>query len=400
MSVRISRTSSTKTSTSSRGSKSSSSPKSSSKTSSSKASDLSKSDKKAISSKTTSLSKSTAKTSNSKASSVLKNVNQVSNITKNLTNNTKSSLKSNVNSCIISAISGAKYIMDAPAIYTSQAMKSTIGSSATALGKNTPKDYVPGGMPSRDYEKYKKSLESKFSGKTSAINKMLENIDTDKSLKLSDDKKTAILVVSEKLLNKGYDAKFVAGVLGNIMNEGTPGVFESSCYKDANKKPPYLVCMQNDFQYDTKYSGKTIGVVGIKETIKLQKQASKKQHTMIVNGEKKLVHDQFGFGMCQFTGDRTSKVLKAYKEFYDNNNKNNHPTQAQCAEIEAGFMVNELESSQFKYIYSDWKKGDKTASSAGSIICFEYEKPHDTENQASIRADNAKKIYNIMKKKN
>ena len=209
-----------------------------------------------------------------------------------------------------------------------------------------------GGMPSRDYEKYKKSLESKFNGKTSAINKMLENIDTDKSLKLSDDKKTAILVASEKLLNKGYDAKFVAGVLGNIMNEGTPGVFESSCYKDANKKPPYLVCMQNDFQYDTKYSGKTIGVVGIKETIKLQKQASKKQHTMIVNGEKKLVHDQFGFGMCQF-----------------------------------------------KYIYSDWKKGDKTASSAGSIICFEYEKPHDTENQASIRADNAKKIYNIMQKR-
>lgn len=82
-------------------------------------------------------------------------------------NSTKSSLQSNVNSSIIGAISGAKYIMDAPAIYTSQALKSTIGSSAIAIGKSTAKDYVPG-MPSIDYKKYKQSLEPKFNGKTPA----------------------------------------------------------------------------------------------------------------------------------------------------------------------------------------------------------------------------------------
>ena len=388
MSVRISRTSSTTTYSSSRGSKSSSSKsssskvasssKSNSKTGGSKAASSSKSNSK-TSNKTTSSSKGTPKTSSGK----------VLNTTKIVTNNTKS----NVNSSIISAISEVKYIMNAPAIYTSQALKSTIGSSATVLGKNTHKDYVPG-MPSRDYEKYKKCLEPKFKGKTPAINRMLNNIDKDNSLKLSDDKKTAMLVAGEKLLNKGYEAKFVAGVLGNIMNEGTPGLFESSCYKDPKKKPPYLVCMQNDFQYDTKYSGKTIGVVGIKETIKLQKQASKKQHTMTVNGEKVLVKDQFGFGMCQFTGSRTSDVLDAYQAYYDKT-KINNPTQKQCAVIEADFMISELESD-YKQIYDDWKKNDRTAKGAGESICREYERPYDSKKQASERANNATKLYKIM----
>ena len=439
MSVKISRTTSTTATSSSRSSKSSTGNKSSSssskssnskssssltsssKPSTSKSSGASKSSTKTTSSKTLGASKGVLVEISSKASNPAKtsrkvtggktsssssckstsqNTNKISSSTKNITSsskNTISNLKSNVNSSIIGAISGTKYIMDAPAIYTKQALKSTVGSSATALAKNPPKDYVPG-MPSTDYEKYKKSLEPKFNGKTTAINKMLNNIDKDKSLKLSDDKKTAMLVAGEKLLNKGYEAKFVAGVLGNIISEGTPGLFESSCYSNLDKKPAYLKCMQDDFQYDTKYSGKTIGQVGIKETVKLQKQASTKQHTMMINGKKKLVKDQFGFGMCQFTGSRTGEVLEAYKDYYDKTN-DNHPTQAKCAEIEANFMVKELEGS-FKEIYKKWKKGDKTVSNAGELICLEYERPYDKKNQASIRADNATAVYNIMKIKN
>lgn len=393
MSVKISHATSTTVTFSSRSSKSGTGNKSSgsSSKSSSKVSNPAKASSKISVGKTSSA-------SSSKSTS--QNTNKISSSTKNITSSPKNSisnLKSNRNSNTIGVISGTKYIMDAPVIYTKQALKSTIGSSTTLLAKNPPKDYIPG-MPSADYEKYKKSLEPKFHGKTAAINQMLNNIEKEKSLKLSDDKKTAMLVAGEKLLNKGYEAKFVAGVLGNIINEGTPGKFESSCYSDLDKKPAYLKCMQDDFQYDTKYSGKTIGQVGIKETVKLQKQASKKQHTVMINGKKKLVKDQFGFGMCQFTGSRTSEVLEAYKDYYDKTN-DNHPTQAKCAEIEANFMVKELEGS-FKEIYKEWKKGDKTASYAGELICLEYEKPYDMKNQASIRADHAKKVYSIMKKKN
>ncbi|SFS04062.1 phage tail tip lysozyme [Anaeromicropila populeti] len=156
--------------------------------------------------------------------------------------------------------------------------------------------------------------------------------------------------------------------------------------------------MEKDFDYANKFSGNTIEVVGIKEAIKLQKQDSKIQHTITVNGEKKIVQDQFGFGMCQFTGSRTSDVLDAYQKFYDET-KNNHPTQKQCAEIEAEFMVKELEGD-YKQVYEDWNETDKTASEAGRLICTKYEKPGDMENQSNIRADNAETIYNIMIKKN
>ena len=40
----------------------------------------------------------------------------------------------------------------------------------------------------------------------------------------------------------------------------------------------------------------------------------------------------------------------------------------------------------------------KTASSAGDIVCRKYEVPKNTENEAKNRAQNAKKIYNVLLK--
>ena len=50
------------------------------------------------------------------------------------------------------------------------------------------------------------------------------------SLGLSNEKKTVMWMAAERLLNDGYEVEFVAGVLGNIQNEGTVGKFESSAY--------------------------------------------------------------------------------------------------------------------------------------------------------------------------
>ena len=57
---------------------------------------------------------------------------------------------------------------------------------------------------------------------------MLSNLDKDKTLGLNPDQKKAMLYAGEKILNDGYDAKFVAGVLANIKHEGEPGLFENS----------------------------------------------------------------------------------------------------------------------------------------------------------------------------
>ena len=49
-------------------------------------------------------------------------------------------------------------------------------------------------------------------------------------------------------------------------------------------------------------------------------------------------------------------------------------------------------------VYTNWKAGDRTASSAGDIVCRQYEIPGDTANQAKLRAQNASKIYAVMMK--
>ena len=144
-------------------------------------------------------------------------------------------------------------------------------------------------------------------GSTVSIQKMLDNLKNDTSLGISEDKKTAMLKAAERLLNDNYEPEFVAGVLGNIQNEGTPGVFESSAYKTESKKPP--------------------------------------------------------------------------KE--------------ECIMAEVNFMADELADNYAK-VYSNWKNGDKSASSAGDIICRQYEIPADTDKQARLRAQNANKIYAVM----
>ena len=62
---------------------------------------------------------------------------------------------------------------------------------------------------------------------------------------------------------------------------------------------------------------------------------------------------------------------------------------------EVNFIADEL-SGEYAPVYSMWKNGDKSASSAGEIVCKEYEKPSDMDNQAGIRAQNADKIYAVM----
>ena len=46
---------------------------------------------------------------------------------------------------------------------------------------------------------------------------MLTNLEKDKSLDVSKEQKTAMVIAAENLLNSGYDSRYVAGVLANIL---------------------------------------------------------------------------------------------------------------------------------------------------------------------------------------
>lgn len=218
---------------------------------------------------------------------------------------------------------------------------------------------------------------------TSAQSKMINNLKNDTSLGLNSSKKTAMITAAERLLTEGYEVEFVAGVLGNIQSEGTPGQFESSNYSsNPSAKPSYLKYMDNNFNYRNEFSGKTISQVGIDKAVALQKK-------VVASG----YSGKFGLGMIQWTGSRTTGLLEAYDKYCTSN----YPTETDCAKAEANYIVDELQGS-YKNVYNNWKNGAKTAKSAGEIVCKQYEVPANASAQAVIRGNNANKIYNVMMK--
>ena len=219
------------------------------------------------------------------------------------------------------------------------------------------------------------------SGNTETIQRYLDNLKNNTSLGLSNEKKSAMLAAAEKLLNDGYEVEFVAGVLGNIQSEGTIGKFESSAYiSNPDAEPPYLKYMDEHFDYRKKFSGKSIRDVGISAALELQK-----------NAENSNFQGKFGLGMIQWTGSRTGGLLSHYQKYASSDK----PTEDECIKAEINFMVDELKSSSYSYIYANWKK-NPTAANAGKLICEEYERPRDKITQSPIRANNAEKIYNII----
>lgn len=274
------------------------------------------------------------------------------------------------------------------------------GTADGAFGKNTenaviafPKKYglTPDGLVgSTTKSKIAEALKSQGSGTTTSsdpsgntetIQRYLDNLKNNTSLGLSNEKKSAMLAAAEKLLNDGYEVEFVAGVLGNIQNEGTIGKFESSAYiSNPDAEPSYLKYMDEHFDYRKKFSGKSIRDVGISAALELQK-----------NAENSNFQGKFGLGMVQWTGSRTGGLLSYYQKYASSDK----PTEDECIKAEINFMVDELKSSSYSYIYANWKN-NPTAANAGKFICEEYERPKDKITQSPIRAENAKRIYNIM----
>ena len=98
----------------------------------------------------------------------------------------------------------------------------------------------------------------------------------------------------------GFEREFIAGVVGNVYNEGKFGLFESSAYK--SNKPSYLVHMDDEHEYK-EVSGKKISQVGIDALTNLQGSCEfSKTH-------------RFGFGCVQWTDpDRISKLIEMYEK--------------------------------------------------------------------------------------
>ena len=202
-------------------------------------------------------------------------------------------------------------------------------------------------------------------------------------------KKNTMSIIGTVLLNKGYEPSFVAGVLGNINHEGNVGMFESSAYTShPESEPQYLKYMDKLYNYRTKYSGKCVTDVSMKDLSKLMDKLKSKNYK----------EGKFGLGCVQWTGERTYTLVQLYLHECKNANK---ITLDQATTAEGKMIVKEL-SGDNKYIYDQWKNENANKNSAnaaynaGSIICRKYEVPADYNNKAITRGNTAKEIYKIM----
>ena len=202
-------------------------------------------------------------------------------------------------------------------------------------------------------------------------------------------KKNTMSIIGTVLLNKGYEASFVAGVLGNINHEGNIGMFESSAYiSHPEAEPQYLKYMDKLYNYRSKYSGKCVTEVSMTELNKLMEKLKSKNWK----------EGKFGLGCVQWTGGRTYTLVKLYLHECKNANK---ITLDQATTAEGKMIVKEL-SGDYKSIYNTWKNENANKNSAsaaynaGSIICRKYEIPADYNNKAVTRGNTAKEIYKIM----
>lgn len=205
---------------------------------------------------------------------------------------------------------------------------------------------------------------------------------------LSSSKKTAMVTMADALLGEDYHPAFVAGVLANIYYEGTFGKFESSKYSNGGA-PAYLVYMDENHDYRSKYSGKLIyNDISLSELSELL-------DVLSAGGWK----GKFGLGSVQWTGGRTKNLVKLYIQEAAGSDT---ITKEQVIAAEVKMIKSEL-AGAYKSIYTKWQSTyddtlytDDAAFGAGYRVCVSYEVPATYRSKAITRGQKAADVFGVM----
>jgi len=240
---------------------------------------------------------------------------------------------------------------------------------------------------------------------------ILENLKKNLNSDLTSEKKKAMIITAKEMLKYSevnYNPKFVAGMLGNIQNEGTMGEFEEIPKKKTNLC--YRKCINKYFpEYNENYSKKSITNIGIKKARELSEAVYKVKCELDEDCKNKDKREdntyiaKFGLGIIQWTdynpGDdiRKDGLLNAYEKFKSKNKNKDKPTKNECIEVESNYLVKEFNTidSYFK-VYDNWLvlEENQTPYEAGRLLCKNY--IGNTDEQADLRGNNAKTIYKAM----
>lgn len=192
--------------------------------------------------------------------------------------------------------------------------------------------------------------------------------------------------VTYRMFLEGYSPDMIAGVVGNIVNEGNFGFFESSYFEShPEKKPKYLDHMDEVHDYGIYVSGKCLNDVGTNILVRFRKEGNCTSD----------LH-KFGLGMAQWTGGRGESLIDRYLEKFG---ENAFPTREECCEVEIDYMLEELRTTYRDVVVtckeetvelSDLQAVEKNAE----IFMKDYEKPK--EGNLQKRQEAARVWYGIL----
>lgn len=208
-------------------------------------------------------------------------------------------------------------------------------------------------------------------------------------------KKDTLVAMTRVLLEDGFEPAFVAGLLGNIIEEGACGIFESSAYiSRPDLEPDYLVYMDETYDYRNVYSGQYIyngfslsEVYGI--ILELGPGGA--------NGRGSC----FGLGCMQWTSyNRIKNLLENYMAAAG---EADTITLLQVQQAESITISQELQGT-YKKVYTSWQAENPVmntvdaAFAAGVKVCTSYGIPvgYNTEEVQNTRGGNAAEVYAIM----
>ena len=208
-------------------------------------------------------------------------------------------------------------------------------------------------------------------------------------------KKDTLVAMTRVLLEDGFEPAFVAGLLGNIIEEGACGIFESSAYVSRpDLEPDYLVYMDETYDYRNVYSGQYI----------YNGFSLSQVYGMILEmgpGGANGRGSCFGLGCMQWTSyNRIKNLLENYMAAAGGADT---ITLLQVQQAESITISQELQGS-YKKVYTAWQAENPVmntmdaAYAAGVKVCTSYGIPvgYNTEAVQSTRGSNAAEVYAVM----
>ena len=244
---------------------------------------------------------------------------------------------------------------------------------------------------------------------------MMSNVARDITLPVeSEERRFAMVTLGQALLDKGYEPAFVAGMMANIMREGSFGQFENSNYQtNPQHMPGYLRYFVDNHNYTERFSNKIITDVDATLQEIYDMASNSPGHDSSPNQA-----NIFGIGIIQWTHrTRNLPLIRAYMVAAGNGRL----TREQMISVEIARMVSEIGDRGMRghigtgeripgrlHIpwYTDlpdfWRQNnndidsEEAARSAGYMITRAYARPRDAANKAFIRGDDAVLIYRVM----